>query len=200
VSFWLINAFNVVSMPPLTGASPQALDWKIAATADFNHDGKPDIVWRNFTSQNIVIWTMEGTNKVGAIIPTPSAAVDGNWAVVAATDYDDDGNTDFLWYNATSGKIVLWYMDASVVRTSGIFTTPANAGDNNWKVVASSDYSAHNTPGAPPFGTPDIVWRNATSGNQVVWHMGPGGVRVHGEFTNPVANTPALDWTIVGPR
>jgi hypothetical protein len=24
--------------------------------------------------------------------------------------------------------------------------------------------------------------------------------RVHGQFTNPAANSPALDWTIVGPR
>ena len=47
---------------------------------------------------------------------------------------------------------------------------------------------------------PDIVWRNETSGNQVVWHMDFASTRVHGEFTSPPANTPALDWTVVGPR
>ncbi len=47
---------------------------------------------------------------------------------------------------------------------------------------------------------PDIVWRNETSGNQVVWHMDFASTRVHGELTSPPANTPALDWTVVGPR
>ena len=39
-----------------------------------------------------------------------------------------------------AGKIVLWWMNGSVQRVTGGFTTPTNAGDNNWKVVASGDY------------------------------------------------------------
>ena len=185
---------------PLSGGAVLPTNWDLAATADFDHDGRPDIVWRNFSSQKIVIWTMASTAKVGNVIPSPDQAVDANWMIVAALDYNSDGNTDFLWYNSTSGKIVTWYMNASVVRTSGQFTTPANAGDNNWRVLASSDYSRAYVPGTPPYGTPDIVWRNETSGNQVVWHLDFASNRVHGEFTNPSANTPALDWTIVGPR
>jgi hypothetical protein len=34
----------------------------------------------------------------------------------------------------------------------------------------------------------------------VVWHLNFNSTRVHGEFTEPVANSPALDWVIVGPR
>ncbi len=201
VEFWLMNGATRVGAPvPLSGGAVLPTNWDLAATADFDHDGRPDIVWRNFSSQKIVIWTMASTAKVGNVIPSPDQAVDANWMIVAALDYNSDGNTDFLWYNSTSGKIVTWYMNASVVRTSGQFTTPANAGDNNWRVLASSDYSRAYVPGTPPYGTPDIVWRNETSGNQVVWHLDFASNRVHGEFTNPSANTPALDWTIVGPR
>ena len=125
---------------PLGGAPTLATNWKLSATADFNHDGRPDIVWRNFTSQKIVIWTMNGTAKLGNIIPTPDQAVDANWEIVGAVDLNGDGNTDFLWYNYTSGKIVYWFMDASVVRITGSFTNPANAGDANWKVLATGDY------------------------------------------------------------
>jgi hypothetical protein len=201
VEFWLMNGTARVGSPvPLTGGATLPTNWDLSATNDFNHDGQPDIVWRNFTSQKIVIWTMNGTAKLGNVIPTPDQAVDGNWLIVAAADYNNDGNIDFLWYNYTSGKIVTWYMDASVVRTAGQFTTPANAGDANWKVLASSDYSRTYVPGTPPNGSPDIVWRNETSGNQVVWHLDFNSTRVHGQFTNPTANSPALDWVIVGPR
>jgi hypothetical protein len=34
----------------------------------------------------------------------------------------------------------------------------------------------------------------------VVWHLDFNSTRVHGQFTSPLANSPALDWTIVGPR
>ena len=79
VEFWLMNGTTRVGMPvPLTGGATLPINWDLSATADFNADGKPDIVWRNFTSQKIVIWTMNGTAKVGNIIPTPDQAVDGN--------------------------------------------------------------------------------------------------------------------------
>ena len=201
VEFWLMNGTSRPGATvPLTGGAVLNPTWDLSATADFNHDNRPDVVWRNFTSQKIVIWTMNGTAKTGNVIPFPDQAVNNNWIIVAGADYNNDGNTDFLWYNYTSGKIVTWYMDASVVRTTGQFTFPDAAGFNNWKVVASSDYSRSYVPGTPPLGSPDIVWRNETSGNQVVWHLDFNSTRVHGQFTNPAANTPALDWVIVGPR
>ncbi len=201
VEFWLMNgtsATRVGAAVPISGAPTLATNWKLSATADFNADGKPDIVWRNFTSQKIVIWTMNGTAKVGNIIPTPDQAVDSNWEIVGAFDMNNDGATDFLWYNSTSGKIVYWWMNASVVRITGAFTVPANAGDNNWKVLAAGDYGL-GTGGTA--NTKDIVWRNATSGKYVVWYMDFAGNRTFGEFTSPNNPSPnPTDWTIVGPR
>lgn len=92
---------------------------------------------------------------------------------------------------------MLWYLDGAAVRLSGQFTNPASAGDNNWQVVASGDF------GLGPNGTPktgDVLWRNATSGRYVVWFLGQAGQRTAGMFTTPDAPTPALDWTVVGPR
>jgi hypothetical protein len=100
---------------------------------------------------------------------------------------------------------VLWLMNASVVRFSGNFTNPANAGDNNWKVYAGGDYGL----GASGQScTNDIVWRNSTSGKVVAWFMDTAGNRTHGTFTTPDAPatdpdgvpTAATDWLLVGPR
>jgi hypothetical protein len=195
--FWLMNGTTRVGTPvALAGAL--APPWRPSATADFDHDNRPDIVYRNSTTQKIQIWRMNGTSPVGTLVPTPDQAVDANWEIVGAQDWNGDGNTDFLWYNSNSGKIVLWFMDASVARLTGLFTTPANAGDNNWKVLAMGDYGLG--PSGLP-GTIDIVWRNATSGRFVVWYMDRAGGRTSGSFTSPDAPSPTpTDWTIVGPR
>ncbi len=195
--FWLMNGAARVGAPvPL--ASPLAPPWKLSATADFTRDGHPDLVWRNAATQKIVVWTMNQTVHQGTLVPIPDQAVDANWEIVAALDWNGDHNTDFLWYNSTSGKIVLWFMDAAVHRLTGQFTVPPNAGDNNWNVVAAGDYGIG--PGGLP-GTKDIVWRNATSGNIVVWRMDRAGNRTSGGFTNPSAPNPnPTSWTIVGPK
>ena len=129
-------------------------------------------------------------------------------------DYNADGNTDLLWYNPFSGKIVFWHMDFNAVRITGFFANPSNAGNNNWKVLAGGDY------GVGPGGigdSNDLVWRNASSGNFVVWYMDTAGNRTFGTFTipsgppnMPPAFGPAdqamdqpmapIDWFIVGPR
>lgn len=195
--FWLMNGANRAGAAvPLPGALQPP--WKPSALADFNNDGNPDIVYRNFATQDISIWTMNGTTQTGAIVPVPGLAAHANWEIVGAQDWNGDGATDFLWYNSTSGKIVLWYMDAGVVRIQGIFTNPSNAGANNWKVLAMGDYGS-GMGGLP--GTVDLVWRNATSGKFVAWHMDQAGNRTFGTFLSPDSPSPEpTDWTIVGPR
>src|SRR6185436_2605607 len=127
------------------------LNWKLSATGDFNHDAKGDILWRNVTSQRLVVWTMNGRHKTGNITPSPDFAVDGNWDVAAAADFNGDGNRDLLWYNQTTGKLVLWYMNAAVQRITGLFTTPDSVGNNNWRVVAVGDFGKG--PGAGVYNT-----------------------------------------------
>lgn len=79
VTFWLMKGVERQGAAvPLTGAPTLATNWDLAATGDFNADGKPDIVWRNRSSQKIVIWTMNGTSRAGTLIPSPDQAVDGN--------------------------------------------------------------------------------------------------------------------------
>ena len=198
VSFWFMNGTTRAgAAAPIDAAVTPPPNWDLAATADLDGDGWPDLLWRNTTSQRIVAWRMEGVRRLGGIVPSPDHATDANWSLVGARDFDADGRADLLWYNVDSGKIVFWFMDASLQRITGRFATPASAGDANWRVVATADY------GPGPGGVadaPDLVWRNSTSGRLVVWHMDHAGARTSGSFTTPDAPAPALDWTVVGPR
>lgn len=214
VEFWLMDGntappARVGAAVPLTGAASLALNWQVAATGDLNRDGRPDILWRNTTSQKLVGWLMgqngaPGTQKTGNLIPSPDQAINANWSVVALLDINLDGNVDLLWYNSTSGNIVYWLMDENLVRITGLFTNPTNAGNNNWKVLAAGDYGTTCT-NPTRDNQFDIVWRNDTSGLIVVWTMDSNGNRTSGCFTNPTGPTFAetdgpLDWFVVGPR
>lgn len=197
VELWMMNGATRVGAPvPLAGMPPPP-EWKLSATADFDHDARPDLVWRNTATRALEIWTMNGATPTGTITPTPAQATDANWEIVAALDMDRDGYNDFVWYNRTSGRIVFWFMDAAVQRLAGQFATPMQAGNANWKVLAAGDYGVG--PNGRP-GTFDLVWRNADSGRFVVWHMDTLGVRTAGRFVNPPAPADPLDWTIAGPR
>ncbi len=194
-SFWLLNGLARTGLVPLATV---ATDWRLAATADFDHDSKPDLLWRNAVTQKLSIWLLNGTSFAGTLTPSPDQAIDANWEVVGALDYNGDANTDLLWYNPSSGKIVFWFLDYGAVRYSGQFANPSNAGDNNWKVLAAGDYGVGS---GGLVGTKDLAWRNATSGRFVVWHMDNAGNRTTGTFTNPVEpDTTPTQWTIAGPR
>lgn len=201
VEFWLLDGTTRAGAPvPLTGAAPPPLDWRPVATGDFDEDGRPDLIWRSTSTRKLSIWRMNGTVMAGGLAPSPNEAANANWAIVAALDYNGDGHRDLLWYNATSGSAVTWYLNASAQRLSGQFVNPPSAGNANWKVVAGGDYSWNQVPGTPPLQSSDIVWRNETSGRLVVWHMDNASTRLFGEFTNPSSEPAALDWTVIGPR
>src|SRR6185503_13717881 len=182
---------------PLTGASPLPLDWRPQASADFDHDGHADLVWRNLATRALQIWTLNGTTRVGTLVPSPDHAADDNWQLAAAEDLNADGNVDLLWYNVSSGRIVEWLLDGNAVRLAGRFTNPPNAGDANWKVVAAADYGVG--PGGTLF-TGDLLWRNASSGRLVLWYLDNAGNRTAGAFTTPDAPANPTGWNVVGPR
>lgn len=192
-----MNGASLVSTQVVTGAPALGADWRIVATGDFDADGWADVVWRNTLTQKLKIRTLNATHVTGELVPSPDQAVDANWHLVGTLDFNGDGARDFLWYNPHSGRIVFWFMDASLRRLTGQFANPPSAGNNNWKVVATADYGVGSDGLAD---TADIVWQNATSGNLVIWFMDRAGNRTSGVFTTPNAPSPALAFTVAGPR
>lgn len=175
-----------------------ASGWRIAATGDFDANGWPDLLWSRQADGHLMVWSLKNALYQATLTPNPAQAVDSNWRVVAALDFDNDGRRDLLWYNVSSGRIVFWYLDGNLQRLSGRFATPPAAGDNNWTVVAAGDWGNGNS--AATTNAKDLLWRNATSGRLVMWHLDPTGTRLAGSFTNPDAPGDPLGWSVVGPR
>ncbi len=77
--------------------------WGFQAAADFNGDGKADILWRNTNGE------------VGLSVSNPDTSftfqdfrnVTTDWSIQRAADFNGDGQADILWRN-NNGDVVLW--------------------------------------------------------------------------------------------
>ncbi|HBZ57076.1 MAG TPA: hypothetical protein DEO88_16855, partial [Syntrophobacteraceae bacterium] len=119
--------------------------WVIEDTADFNADGKIDILWRNTTTGENVVWYMNGAELLGS---DPLITVtDLNWKMVAKGDFNSDGKPDILWRNKSNGANVVWYMDG-VERIGMANVDPVP--DLTWSVVGTGDFNGD--------GKIDILW------------------------------------------
>jgi len=140
-----------------------------------------NIFWRNATTGDVYLWTMNGTTQTGGVtignIPDPA------WQIVGEADFNNDGSPDILWRNSTTGDVYLWTMNGTT-QTGGV--TIGNIPDPAWQIVATGDFNND--------GSPDILWRNSTTGDVYLWIMSgtthTSGVTI-GNISDPA-------WQIVG--
>ena len=80
--------------------------WHVEDAADFNGDGKSDILWQN-DNGTPAIWLMDGVSAIGGGHTHQSWA---GWHVEDAADFNGDGKSDILWQN-DNGTPAIWLMD-----------------------------------------------------------------------------------------
>jgi hypothetical protein len=183
---WFMNGANLLSGVFTTPPTLPDVRWKMVGTNDFNADGRPDILWRHSTSGENVLWYMNGSTLAAGTFLTPATLADVRWGMSGTGDFNLDGRPDILWRHSTSGEIVVWFMNGSVLH-SGTFLTPPAFADVNWQAVGTGDVSGD--------GKTDILWRHAVSGQNVVWFL-EGTSLVSGAFLSPAA-LPDVRWRMV---
>jgi len=145
----------------------EPLGWTVAAAADFNGNGTPDLVWQN-----------AGTNQVqvdyygfsgGAPVYQSSAALRpaSGWTVRGAADMNGDGVPDLIWQNNTTGQVTVnFYGGAGGASYEGWGWLQQGTGNSGWRVAAVADFDGN--------GTPDLVWQNNSNYQVTVNYYGPG--------------------------
>jgi hypothetical protein len=174
VDIWTDNAGQ------MSGADVDkaTLDWNIMGTADFNADGKSDILWRNEQNGYVSVWQMNGNHVATTYNP---GQVGLEWHIVGAADFVGDGRAEILWRNANSGEIDLWTIDGpGAGQTHGVKI--ANLG-LEWQVGGSGDFNGD--------GKSDILWQNKATGQVVIWEMNGSQVLQ----SQPIATLPS-QWKV----
>jgi hypothetical protein len=120
--------------------------------------GNPALAWQHTGDGSRVIWQMNGTSWEGAWSMLP--AVSPEWRIVAAADFNGNGQVDLLWYNETEGATAIWLM-AGHGWTGGLAMLPVVPA--GWQLAASVDFSGD--------GRPDLVWQHPGSGQRAIWLM-----------------------------
>ncbi len=140
---------------------------------DFDGDGYSD--YQEYLNRN-------DTDPNGAAYDPKVPNAPGGSGYVAERDFDQDGHTDILWHNSSSGQLAIWLMDGP---NYGSSTSPATVSDLNWQIVDTADFNQD--------GKTDILWRNSSSGQLAIWLMdGP----YYSSSTSP-ATVSDLNWQIV---
>jgi hypothetical protein len=184
---------------------------------DFNKDGKPEIVWRNFGNPQTspgsgknAVWVVDyDKNATGSTNPFKLNAqtkllkdtiTDLNWKIQGTQDFNKDGITDLFWHNSNTGQSAIWVMknDTSSGGTGieidkGYFV--GSATPKGWEVKGVKDFDND--------GSQNILWRNSTTGENAIWAINYNSANTTTPFSIDGTKTKFIqsadkDWTIEG--
>jgi hypothetical protein len=192
---WTMRGSAITSSADITlhGSTlrPDA-SWSIAGAADFDGNGKADLLWRNAGGE-LVSWLMNGSAiSASADVTSGGSAVrpDASWSVAGVGDFNGDGKADVLWRD-TSGEVAAWLMDGSSIAQGGDLTANGAAvrPDASWSVAGVGDFNGD--------GKADVLWRSA-SGTLSEWQMNGTAIAASGFLTaHGTAVAPDASWHIV---
>jgi Ca2+-binding RTX toxin-like protein len=147
-------------------------------SADFNGDGKSDLLWRNTYTGEAYTYQMNGFTVAAE---RSLRNVSNDWKDSGTGDFNGDGNDDILWRNANSGEAYIYQMNGLAVAAEGSLRII----DSSWKFAATGDFNGD--------GKDDILWRNANSGEAYIYQMNGLAVAAEG-----AVRTVSNDWKIFG--
>ena len=107
--------------------------WKVQGVGDFNLDGKPDLLFRNSSSGLAFAWYTDWNGSsvsLGASSP-PIFSIDPSWEVAQVADWNNDGQADLVFRNATTGVVFVWYLNGTTLGGSANITQV----DPAWELV-----------------------------------------------------------------
>jgi len=176
-----------------TPIQPDA-SWNELGTADFNGDGKTDILWQH-NDGALAIWSMNGSViSNGGFVTSQGQTVHlgPSWSLAGTGDFNGDGNADMLWRNS-NGSLAEWLMNGTTITASQAptFQGSAVSPDSSWSVIAAGDFNGD--------GMTDLLWRQSGTGALMEWMMNGSQITSSQavSFQGKPLTTPDASWSLV---
>ncbi len=118
-------------------------NWTTSSFADFNGDGKSDMLWTESVTNELLIYIMNGlvVTEAGLILPAGT-----DWLVDQVADFNGDGKADLLLKESSGGDSCYIYI-MNGITVSSVGRIPCGA---NWLTKSSGDFNGD--------GKADILW------------------------------------------
>jgi len=157
---------------------------------DFNGDGISDILWRNSQTGEMRVWVMDTrypTLCAGEVVLAPPTP-DPGWKIKGTGDFDGDGDTDILWQNDTSHRVVIWIMrDTTHIAGGYVDCGPEWLGD--FRIAGTGHYNEDSKA--------DILWQHVSDPRELwVWYM--DGLTCKGDVGPMPDGKPEGNWNSSG--
>ena len=105
-----------------------------------------------------------------------------NWRAVGTGDFNNDGESDIVWQNASTGQVSIWEMHGNKLIGGGPVTpNPGTPGRRSEPAISISD------------GLSDILLQNSNTGAITIWEMNGTSLIGGGQVANP-----GLGWHAIG--
>lgn len=181
---WSFDDNGIVSTPP-------ALSWQCSADSGCSSVWRPigritykapsctfcfassGLVWFNSSTGEVSIWQLLGSTVIGTESTSWSCggSCPSQWTPMLTADFNNDGNSDILWYNTGSGQLSVWLLDgsANVTGTQTLSWTCSDGSGcaSSWRLVQAADVNRD--------GNVDLLWHNANTGELSNWLLDGAG-------------------------
>ena len=186
---WMMNGTQQLAGTALSPDRVTDTNWKPMAMGDFDGDGQRDILWQHETERWLSVWLMNGLTLKDGHLLTPDRVASTEWRMAGTGDFNGDHKTDIVWHNQVTGHVSVMLMNGSTL-IDGVWLTPDQMPDTNWKVAAVTDVNAD--------GKPDLIWQHLTNGSLVAWVM--NGLTRTATISLTPGFTADLNWRIKAPK
>ncbi|MFO1412747.1 MAG: FG-GAP-like repeat-containing protein [Burkholderiales bacterium] len=179
IAIWLMSSPTTIASAVFPASVGAGSGWTLAGVGDVNGDGRADLVWRNTTTGQGLVWLMNAAGTVAQTWDLGIVPLSYNLAAIA--DFNGDGRADLLWFQPSDGQVVVWLMAADGSHTAGF---PAAVGAGTWAPYRVGDFDGD--------GKADVFWRDSATGMTAAWYLNGGTLADYDFFVS----VPIADWQL----